>query len=57
MCGGWYSAHLLLRIETFYEDMAHKMVREKMDRNHGVLEEKYRAILGNSYEKYYPDKS
>ena len=55
--GGFYFANQLLSWEKFYEELAHKMVKAKMDRNHGVLEDKYRAVLGSSYEKYYAEKS
>ena len=48
---------MLLKGEAFYEELAHKMVKQKMDQNQGVLEDKYRAVLGSNYEKYFPEKS
>ena len=52
---GFWGANTLLRCEQYYEELAHKMVKAKMDRNHGVLDDKYRAVLGSSYAKYFSD--
>lgn len=54
---GFYAGNVLLRAEQFYEELAHKMVKAKMDRNQGVLDDKYRAVLGSSYSKYYKEES
>lgn len=47
--GGAYFAHLVLRGEEYYEGLTQKLVREKMARNQGVLDDKYRAMLGDKY--------
>ena len=54
---GFYLGNAVKRVEYFYEDLAHKMVRAKMDANAGVLDEKYRMILGGKFDKYFPDKA
>jgi hypothetical protein len=55
VCGGWWLAHKLLQGEQYYEELTAKIVREKMDRNRGVLDEKYRSLLGDNYSKYFKE--
>jgi uncharacterized protein YeeX (DUF496 family) len=45
----------LLQGEQYYEELTAKIVREKMDRNRGVLDEKYRSLLGDNYSKYFKE--
>ena len=53
-CGGWWAAHKILQGEKYMEELEHKVVMHKMERNRGVLDEKYRAVLGPAYAKYFP---
>jgi len=55
--GGWWAAHKLLQAESYCEETTKKMLMAKMERNKGVLDDKYRALLGSSYEKYFPSES
>jgi len=52
--GGWWGAHKLLQAESYCEEVAKQKLKAKMDANKGVLDDKYRALLGTSYEKFFP---
>lgn len=55
--GGAYMANKLLQAETWCEEMTHTMIQQKMERNKGVLDDKYRALLGSKYSKYFSEES
>ena len=44
--------------EVFFEGLTYKLLQAKMERNQGVLEDKYVELLGDSYDKImkYGDK-
>lgn len=46
-----YGMNKLVQAEAFYEGMTYKLLAAKMQRNEGVLEEKYVELLGTSYDK------
>lgn len=41
--------------EEYYATLLDKLVMDKMRRNNGVLEEKFRSMLGSRYSKYFPE--
>mmetsp|Transcript_71315 Transcript_71315/g.189725 ORF Transcript_71315/g.189725 Transcript_71315/m.189725 type:complete len:97 (-) Transcript_71315:275-565(-) len=55
VCGGWWAAHKLVEGEEWAERTLEKAMRQKMLANQGVLDEQYRAVLGDKYSKYFPD--
>jgi len=55
--GGYLFGNAVVRGEEYYKNKLDALVMEKMKRNQGVLDEKYRAVLGDKYAKYFPDSS
>jgi len=37
--------------------LTEKLILDKMAKNKGVLDEKYRDLLGSKYAKYFPEGS
>lgn len=55
--GGYLFGNAMVRAEAYYANKLDGLVMDKMKRNQGVLDEKYRAVLGDKYAKYFPDSS
>lgn len=52
---GGYMAEKVRQGEEYYATLLDKLVMDKMRRNNGVLEEKFRSMLGSRYSKYFPE--
>ena len=51
--GGGYVFNKIVSGEEYWANMTERLIQQKMDRNKGVLDDKYRAILGEErYAKY-----
>lgn len=54
---GVWGAHKFVLAEEWCEETVHRMIVHKMERNQGVLDEKYREILGSKFDQYVPAKA
>ena len=55
-CGA-YLLNKMSEMEAVYEVKVAEKLAEKIERNQGELEEKYKVVLGSDYSKWFPQKS
>ena len=57
MVAGFWAGNALIRMENWAEKVATQLIQQKIDANGGVLDDKYKSLVGSLYPDFGKTKS